>query len=92
MYYRLQEGQTWDAIPKDVLVDCAQLTKANSIEGEVIRLFNVDVRSARARQQEGQRDDHIHALVQLEERRFDGSRPGRFQRSEEGKQSCTSER
>jgi len=33
IYYRLQNGQTWDAIPADVLTDCAQLTKANSIEG-----------------------------------------------------------
>lgn len=34
VYYRLQEGQTWDAIPSDILVDCAQLTKANSIDGK----------------------------------------------------------
>jgi len=33
VYYRLQEGQTWDAIPAKILEDCAQLTKANSIEG-----------------------------------------------------------
>lgn len=33
VYYRLREGETWETIPKDVLTDCAQLTKANSIEG-----------------------------------------------------------
>ncbi|KAI9727479.1 MAG: hypothetical protein M1828_006421 [Chrysothrix sp. TS-e1954] len=33
VYYRLQDGQTWDAIPEEVLKDCAQLTKANSIDG-----------------------------------------------------------
>ncbi|EON61110.1 hypothetical protein W97_00321 [Coniosporium apollinis CBS 100218] len=33
IYVRLQEGQSWDAIPKALLEDCAQLTKANSIEG-----------------------------------------------------------
>ncbi|KAH6601496.1 hypothetical protein BASA61_001945, partial [Batrachochytrium salamandrivorans] len=33
VYLRLAKGQTWDAIPEDLLVDLAQLTKANSIEG-----------------------------------------------------------
>jgi len=33
IYLRMNEGETWDAIPEQLLVDCAQLTKANSIEG-----------------------------------------------------------
>ncbi|OKL60731.1 hypothetical protein UA08_04364 [Talaromyces atroroseus] len=33
VYLRLRDGETWDNIPKEVLEDCAQLTKANSIEG-----------------------------------------------------------
>ncbi|OAA67897.1 DUF814 domain containing protein [Niveomyces insectorum RCEF 264] len=33
IYLRLPEGQTWDAIPADLVTDLAQLTKANSIEG-----------------------------------------------------------
>ncbi|KAK3063340.1 Coiled-coil domain-containing protein 25 [Coniosporium uncinatum] len=33
VYLRMPEGQTWDAITESLLVDCAQLTKANSIEG-----------------------------------------------------------
>ncbi|KAI9785742.1 MAG: Coiled-coil domain-containing protein 25 [Geoglossum umbratile] len=33
IYLRMNEGDTWDAIPKDLLTDCVQLTKANSIEG-----------------------------------------------------------
>lgn len=35
IYLRLRadQGETWDAIPDDLLTDCAQLTKANSIEG-----------------------------------------------------------
>ncbi|KAF2396591.1 coiled-coil domain-containing protein 25 [Trichodelitschia bisporula] len=33
IYLRLQEDQTWDNIPEELLTDCAQLTKANSIEG-----------------------------------------------------------
>ncbi|KKZ68666.1 hypothetical protein EMCG_05701 [[Emmonsia] crescens] len=33
VYLRLREGETWDNIPEDLLMDCAQLTKANSIEG-----------------------------------------------------------
>lgn len=33
MYVRLEPGQTWDDIPEAVVDDCAQLVKANSIEG-----------------------------------------------------------
>jgi predicted ribosome quality control (RQC) complex YloA/Tae2 family protein len=33
IYLRMNEGETWETIPGDVLTDCAQLTKANSIEG-----------------------------------------------------------
>ena len=29
----MQEGQTWDALPEELVMDLAQLTKANSIEG-----------------------------------------------------------
>ncbi|KAL5341209.1 hypothetical protein BJX70DRAFT_62505 [Aspergillus crustosus] len=33
VYLRLREGESWESIPQELLVDCAQLTKANSIEG-----------------------------------------------------------
>ncbi|PUU79740.1 hypothetical protein B9Z19DRAFT_1124721 [Tuber borchii] len=33
IYLRLPEGSDWESIPQDLLTDCAQLTKANSIEG-----------------------------------------------------------
>ncbi|KAF2265855.1 DUF814-domain-containing protein [Lojkania enalia] len=33
IYLRLPEGDSWEDIPNDLLTDCAQLTKANSIEG-----------------------------------------------------------
>ncbi|TKA80410.1 hypothetical protein B0A49_01187 [Cryomyces minteri] len=33
VYVRLRDGETWDSIPPALLEDCAQLTKANSIEG-----------------------------------------------------------
>ncbi|XP_065062053.1 coiled-coil domain-containing protein 25-like isoform X2 [Rhopilema esculentum] len=33
IYLRMPEGMTVDDIPPDVLTDCAQLTKANSIQG-----------------------------------------------------------
>ncbi|RDL39036.1 DUF814-domain-containing protein [Venustampulla echinocandica] len=33
IYLRMKEGETWETIPEEVLTDCAQLTKANSIEG-----------------------------------------------------------
>lgn len=36
IYLRLPEGQGWEEIPADLLADCAQLTKANSIEGAAL--------------------------------------------------------
>ncbi|KAH7398292.1 hypothetical protein BKA66DRAFT_199227 [Pyrenochaeta sp. MPI-SDFR-AT-0127] len=33
IYVRLPEGEDWENITKELLTDCAQLTKANSIEG-----------------------------------------------------------
>ncbi|TEB39967.1 cytoplasmic protein [Coprinellus micaceus] len=33
VYLRMPEGMAWDAIPESLLIDCAQLVKANSIEG-----------------------------------------------------------
>lgn len=33
IYLRMNEGESWESIPEDLLTDCAQLTKANSIEG-----------------------------------------------------------
>ncbi len=36
VYLRMNEGDAWDAIPPALLVDCAQLTKANSIEGRKV--------------------------------------------------------
>uniref|UniRef100_A0A8B9Z5G0 Coiled-coil domain-containing protein 25 n=1 Tax=Buteo japonicus TaxID=224669 RepID=A0A8B9Z5G0_9AVES len=33
VYLRLHKGQTVDDIPKEVLIDCAHLVKANSIQG-----------------------------------------------------------
>lgn len=33
IYLRMNEGEVWESIPEDLLADCAQLTKANSIEG-----------------------------------------------------------
>ncbi|KAK6338318.1 hypothetical protein TWF730_002381 [Orbilia blumenaviensis] len=33
IYLRLSEGASWEDIPEDLLTDLAQLTKANSIEG-----------------------------------------------------------
>ncbi|KZT28710.1 cytoplasmic protein [Neolentinus lepideus HHB14362 ss-1] len=33
VYLRMPEGMEWEKIPEPLLVDCAQLVKANSIEG-----------------------------------------------------------
>ncbi len=32
----MNEGESWENIPEDLVTDCAQLTKANSIEGLVV--------------------------------------------------------
>ena len=40
VYLRLPTSiPSWEDIPKELLVDCAQLVKANSIEGELSRLL-----------------------------------------------------
>lgn len=41
VYLRLPAGVSWQSIPPDTLEDCAQLVKANSIEGH--KLSNVEV-------------------------------------------------
>ncbi|NXG09476.1 CCD25 protein, partial [Sakesphorus luctuosus] len=41
VYLRLHKGQTMEDIPKEVLVDCAHLVKANSIQG--CKMNNVTV-------------------------------------------------
>ncbi|XP_027081329.1 uncharacterized protein [Coffea arabica] len=41
VFLRLHKGQTFDDIPEGVLEDCAQLVKANSIEGNEVN--NIDV-------------------------------------------------
>ncbi|XP_077991228.1 coiled-coil domain-containing protein 25-like isoform X2 [Glandiceps talaboti] len=41
VYLRLQPGETLDDVPTDVLQDCAQLVKANSIQGN--KLNNIAV-------------------------------------------------
>jgi len=33
IYLRMKEGEQWDNLPEDLVMDLAQLTKANSIEG-----------------------------------------------------------
>ncbi|KAK6703937.1 hypothetical protein SNK05_007878 [Fusarium graminearum] len=35
----MKEGQTWDALPEELVMDLAQLTKANSIEGTRLALL-----------------------------------------------------
>ncbi|KAL9001135.1 MAG: hypothetical protein Q9169_000318 [Polycauliona sp. 2 TL-2023] len=39
VYLRLQPGQEWDSLPVALIEDCAQLTKANSIEGNTFLLL-----------------------------------------------------
>ena len=56
VYLRLKTGESWTSITKGLLEDCAQLTKANSIEGTKLasyRKLEVDSDDAGDRQQEG---------------------------------------
>lgn len=39
VYLRMPEGMSWESIPEVLLTDCAQLVKANSIEGESHRFL-----------------------------------------------------
>ncbi|CUS13438.1 unnamed protein product [Tuber aestivum] len=41
IYLRLPEGSDWESVPQDLLTDCAQLTKSNSIEGNKKDNINV---------------------------------------------------
>ena len=41
IYLRMNEGESWDAIAEELLIDCAQLTKANSIEGSLFSKLDV---------------------------------------------------
>lgn len=43
VYVRVPDGLTWDTLPEPLLTDCAQLVKANSIEGASL-LLNSGVR------------------------------------------------
>ncbi|XP_023240964.1 coiled-coil domain-containing protein 25-like [Centruroides sculpturatus] len=43
VYLRLQKNQTLDDIPTSVLEDCAQLVKANSIQGNFINDFDIHI-------------------------------------------------
>lgn len=38
IYLRMKEGDSWESIDEGILMDCAQLTKANSIEG--LKIYN----------------------------------------------------
>ncbi|KAF8635937.1 hypothetical protein AX15_000108 [Amanita polypyramis BW_CC] len=42
VYLRMPESMTWEAIPDALLMDCAQLVKANSIEGKLSRFGKKD--------------------------------------------------
>ena len=49
IYVRLPEGQDWESIDQGLLVDCAQLTKANSIEGTMFSLMSTEFFKKRRR-------------------------------------------
>ena len=65
VYLRLRESESWEKIPQAILDDCAQLTKANSIEGQQQLLTSNAAASSFSitRKQKGQRDGDLHAVV-----------------------------
>jgi hypothetical protein len=65
VYLRMPEGMSWETIPQALLVDCAQLVKANSIEGGQSTLVGLQwarwLKAIEPRQQEGEYNDYIHS-------------------------------
>jgi hypothetical protein len=67
IYLRMNEGDSWEAIPEELVIDCAQLTKANSIEGMLTQLLSKlaqDIHFIANREQEGQYHNHLHPMVE----------------------------
>jgi hypothetical protein len=63
----MNEGDNWEAIPEEVVIDCAQLTKANSIEGlltQILVELIQDIDFVTNREQERQCHSHLHAMVE----------------------------
>jgi NFACT protein RNA binding domain len=65
----MNEDDAWDAIPKDLLTDCVQLTKANSIEGKLQHLSTLTFRNNNRRislqyppQRIGNKKDNVHVV------------------------------
>ena len=75
VYVRLREGETWDRIEEALLIDCAQLTKANSIEG-MVSAFTKGDNAHLARQQKGQCNSHLHTMVKSQKGWQHGHGPG----------------
>lgn len=65
IYLRMNEGDSWENIPEDLVTDCAQLTKANSIEGTV-QESQLLARGPKypPRKQEGQCNCYLYAMVE----------------------------
>ena len=76
VYLRMKTGESWASIPQDLLEDCAQLTKANSIEGtkSSAAIWSFPASNEMNRQQERQHHDHLHPVGQLAQRCIHGYR------------------
>ena len=95
---RLNPEQKWDSLPAALVEDCAQLTKANSIEGALRTCehpslplythgsmhwgYRIGLREDR--QQERQRNNNLHALVEPPQKLLHGHWPSFFPRPEKG--------
>jgi hypothetical protein len=75
VYVRMPKGGRWDDIPADVVDDCAQLVKANSIQG-MFRHGPSMRRLICARKQAQQHHRHLHPRVEFKKNR----RHGRWRR------------
>ena len=66
VYLRMPEGMVWTSIPEALLEDCAQLVKANSIEGMCPCLVFLFLYVLQDRKQKEQPDHHLYTSWQCQ--------------------------
>ena len=86
----MKPGETWSSIPEALLEDCAQLTKANSIEGNISpRQATLGTWLKTYRKQERQCHRGLHPMVKPYEERFHGNWPSLIPRPEDDQEDSS---
>ncbi|KFH41036.1 Coiled-coil domain-containing protein-like protein [Hapsidospora chrysogenum ATCC 11550] len=62
IYLRMKEGEQWDNLPEDLVMDLAQLTKANSIEGQFLPAQVFRMQPALIQKSPGNKKDNITVI------------------------------